>query len=60
MVLDSKHGAVKIFGKDLKFKKSFGSVGSDPGSFNMPQGMEAGSKRTHLGGRHEESQDSAV
>ncbi len=39
LVLDSKHGLVKIFGKDLKFKGSFGGIGNNPGQFNMPQGM---------------------
>lgn len=39
VVLDSKHGLVKLFGKDLKFKSSFGGVGSNPGQLNSPQGM---------------------
>jgi tripartite motif-containing protein 2/3/tripartite motif-containing protein 71 len=39
VVLDSKHGLVKVFGEDLKFKHSFGGVGSNPGLFNMPQAM---------------------
>ena len=39
VVLDSKHGLVKIFGDDLKFKHRFGGVGSNPGLFNMPQAM---------------------
>jgi len=40
LVLDSKHGLVKVFGPDLKFRFSFGGVGSAPGMFNMPQGMK--------------------
>jgi tripartite motif-containing protein 71 len=39
VVLDSKHGMVKIFDKDLKFKNSFGGPGKSPGMLNMPQGM---------------------
>ncbi len=42
LVLDSKHGLVKIFGDDLKFRVSFGGVGGAPGQLNMPQGMELG------------------
>jgi tripartite motif-containing protein 71 len=40
VVLDSKHGMVKIFGKDLKFKSAFGGPGKSPGMLNMPQGMD--------------------
>jgi len=40
LVLDSKHGLVKIFGPDFKFKASFGGVGSAAGQLNMPQGMD--------------------
>lgn len=40
LVLDSKHGLVKVFGQDLTFRRSFGGVGSGPGLLNMPQGME--------------------
>lgn len=40
VVLDSKHGAVKVFGEDLNFKFRFGAVGSAPGLLNMPQGMD--------------------
>jgi len=40
VVLDSKHGMVKIFDKDLKFKHSFGGPGKNPGMLNMPQGMD--------------------
>ncbi len=35
-----KHGMVKIFDKDLKFKSSFGGPGKNPGALNMPQGMD--------------------
>lgn len=38
-VLDSKHCLVKVFGKDLKFRRCFGGVGSAPGLLNLPQGM---------------------
>jgi tripartite motif-containing protein 71 len=41
-VLDSKHALVKIFGPDLKFKRSFGGNGTAPGKLNMPQGMKLG------------------
>jgi len=44
LVLDSKHGQVKVFGEDLKFKRRFGSDGSDPGMLNMPQGMRLDDK----------------
>lgn len=40
LVLDSKHGAVKVFAQDLSFKFSFGTAGSSPGMLNMPQGMD--------------------
>ena len=39
IVLDSKHGMIKIFAADFAFKKSFGAEGSSPGQFNLPQGM---------------------
>ena len=39
LVLDSKHGRIKVFGADLKFIRSFGDVGKEPGRLNMPQGM---------------------
>jgi len=39
LVLDSKHGMIKVFGPDLKFKAAFGGVGGAPGQLNMPQGM---------------------
>jgi DNA-binding beta-propeller fold protein YncE len=39
LVLDSKHGLIKVFGPDLKFKAGFGGVGSAPRLLNMPQGM---------------------
>jgi len=39
VVLDSKHGQVKVFGADTKFKHSFGGVGKNPGQLNLPQGM---------------------
>ncbi len=39
LVLDSKHGLVKFFGEDLKFKRSFAGVGSSPGLLNTPQAM---------------------
>lgn len=42
LVLDSKHGLVKIFGNDLKFRSSFGGIGAAPGQLNMPQGMALG------------------
>ena len=38
-VLDSKHGMIKVFGKDFKLKQSFGGIGSSPGKLNRPQGM---------------------
>ncbi len=38
-VLDSKHGLVKIFGKDCQFRRAFGGVGDAPGELNAPQGM---------------------
>ncbi len=39
LVLDSKHGLVKIFDKDGNFKRSFGGDGRAPGLLNSPQGM---------------------
>ncbi|MFH0824849.1 MAG: NHL repeat-containing protein [Pseudomonadota bacterium] len=39
-VLDSKHGMVKVFDKDLKYKRSFGSNGAAPGMLNLPEGMD--------------------
>jgi len=42
LVLDSKHGLVKVFGNDLQFRSSFGGIGSAPGQLNMPQGMALG------------------
>jgi len=47
LVLDSKHGLVKVFGKDLKFKRGFGGVGAAAGLLNLPQGM-ALDDRGHL------------
>ncbi|MCL5123780.1 MAG: NHL repeat-containing protein [Deltaproteobacteria bacterium] len=38
-VLDSKHGLIKIFDKDGKFRSSFGGEGKEPGLLNAPQGM---------------------
>jgi DNA-binding beta-propeller fold protein YncE len=38
-VLDSKHGQVKVFGEDLRFKRAFAANGSQPGQLTMPQGM---------------------
>lgn len=39
LVLDSKHGLVKLFDKNGNFKRSFAGDGSSPGMLNAPQGM---------------------
>ncbi|MDQ7781670.1 MAG: NHL repeat-containing protein [Desulfomonilaceae bacterium] len=40
LVLDGKHGLIKVFDVDYRFKGDFGGgVGSEPGRLNMPQGM---------------------
>ncbi len=39
LVLDSKHGLVKIFDKDDAFSRCFGGEGSTHGLLNSPQGM---------------------
>jgi tripartite motif-containing protein 71 len=39
MVLDSKHGLVKVFDKDGNFKRSFAGEGNEIGRLNSPQGM---------------------
>src|SRR5208283_1612621 len=39
LVLDSKHGRIKVFGADLKLIRRFADAGKDPGLLNMPQGM---------------------
>ncbi len=47
VVLDGKHALVKIFGPDLKFKRSFGGNGTDAGRLNRPQGMKL-AKNGHI------------
>lgn len=39
MVLDSKHGLVKVFDKDGNFERSFAGEGNEIGRLNSPQGM---------------------
>ncbi|MFA6221885.1 MAG: NHL repeat-containing protein [Desulfomonilaceae bacterium] len=39
MVLDSKHGLVKVFDKDGNFERSFAGEGNETGRLNSPQGM---------------------
>ena len=39
MVLDSKHGLVKVFDKDGNFERSFAGEGNEIGRLNAPQGM---------------------
>ncbi len=40
LVLDSKHGMVKVFGSDFEYKYGFGSAGIGEGELNVPQGMD--------------------
>lgn len=39
MVLDSKHGLVKVFDKDGNFERGFAGEGNETGRLNSPQGM---------------------
>ncbi|MGC8908059.1 MAG: NHL repeat-containing protein [Desulfomonilaceae bacterium] len=40
LVLDSKHGMVKVFGLKFEYRRGFGSPGIGAGQLNMPQGMD--------------------
>lgn len=40
LVLDSKHGMVKVFGPDFQYRHGFGAAGIGQGQLNMPQGMD--------------------
>jgi len=40
LVLDSKHGMVKVFGPDFGYRYGFGGPGIGSGQLNMPQGID--------------------
>jgi tripartite motif-containing protein 71 len=40
LVLDSKHGMVKVFGPEFQYRRGFGNPGIGAGQLNMPQGMD--------------------